>query len=137
MSPLFAILALAGLFAVLLAPLLLAAWRPGAMLPVVGGTLALVALAAGFQSGLFASTPLPADLSVAATPVVSNAQCVEALSLLDRAGAIIDRRHPPRLVVAGDRWSQLPEEGQRVIVDCVERSWPSGHGAAQVEIRNQ
>lgn len=135
MSSVLAILAVTGLYAALLAPLLLAVWKSAAALPVAGGYSVLLALTTGYHSGMFTRTILPGDLSTAVAQVVPNAQCAEVLSLLDRAGAIMERNRPPRLVVAAAAWSQLPEEGQRVIVDCVERSWPSGTGPAQLDVR--
>jgi hypothetical protein len=136
MSPALAIAAVAALFLVLIAPLALAAWKAASVAPIAAIYAVLLSLIAGYQSGLFSRTELPnLDVAEAAVSGMTDAQCAEILSLLDRAGAIIDRRRPPHLVVAQDRWSQLPEAGQEAVVDCVQRSWPRGAAAAQIEAR--
>lgn len=136
MSPLLAIAAVAALFLVLLAPLALAAGKAASVAPIAAAYLVLTSLVAGYQSGLFSQAELP-DLNVAGVADLraTNAQCAEVLSLLDRGGAIIDRSRPPHLVVAQDRWGQLPRDAQEVVVECVQRSWPRGAGEPQVEAR--
>lgn len=136
MSPLLAIAAVAALFLALLLPLVLAAWRSASVAPIAAAYLVLISLVAGYQSGLFSRVELP-DLNVAGVADLraTDAQCAELLSLLDSGGAIVDRSRPPHLVVAEDRWGQLPRDAQEVVVECVRRSWPRDTGEAQVEVR--
>jgi hypothetical protein len=136
MSPVLAIAAVAVLFLVLLAPLALAAWKRTNPAPVLAVYAVLLAGLVTYQSGTFAQAEVP-DLAIAdgAPTAIADPQCAEILELLDGAGAIIDRSNPPRLVVAQEGWSQLPEVVQGAVLECVERSWPSGAGEAQVEAR--
>lgn len=136
MSPAFSIAAVAALFLALSAPLALAAWKAAGALPVTAVYALLLSLTAGYQSGLFSRADLP-DLNVAEVsgPSVTDAQCAEILSLLDRSGAITERSRPPRLVVVQNLWNQLPQAGQEAVVDCVQRSWPRNAGPAQLEAR--
>lgn len=136
MSPALAIAATAALFIVLLVPLALAAWKPGAVASAVVVYSALLSLVLGYQSGLFSQTDVPVvkDADILSSRL-SSAQCAEILSLLDRAGAIIDRTRPPSLVVAKDAWSQLPEAAREPVMECVQRNWPKGAGPAEVEER--
>lgn len=138
MSTTLAIAAVAALFLVLFAPIAFVAWKAVGAVPVAAFYGVLISLVAGYQSGLFSRTELP-DLKARdiASPALTGAQCAEILSLLDRAGAILDRTRPPRLVVAQDRWTQLPQTGQQAVKECVEGSWPEGSGEAQVEVRAQ
>jgi hypothetical protein len=137
MSSALAIVILSALFAASLAPLFLLARKSGAILPVAGGYAVLLALTTGYHAGLLERAALPENLDEAASPLVSSAQCLEMLSLLDGSGAIIERNRPPRLVVDSAIWSQFPPEAQQVVVDCIERSWPRGSGPAQLEVRAQ
>lgn len=136
MSPALSIAAVAAMFLALSAPLALAAWKALSALPVTAVYALLLSLTAGYQSGLFSRTDLPdLDVADASGPIVTDAQCAEILSLLDRSGAIIERNRPPRLVVVQNLWNQLPQAGQEAVVDCAQRSWPRNSGAAQLEAR--
>jgi hypothetical protein len=137
MSAALAIAAVAALFLILFAPLALVAWKAAGAMPVAAFYAVLLSITAGYQSGLFSRPVLP-DLNVPeiATSTLTDAQCAEVLTLLDRAGAVIDRSRPPLLVVAQDRGSQLPEAGQQAVTECVQRSWPRG-SEVQVEVRAQ
>lgn len=136
MSSALAILAVTALFAAFLAPLGLAAWKSAAAVPVAIGYAALLSATGVYQAGTFQRVAVAnLDTPEMTSPQVTDAQCAEVLGLLDRAGAIIDRSRPPRLVVVEDRWSQLPAEGQQAVVDCVQRAWPRDSAPAQVETR--
>ncbi len=135
MSSFVAICAVSALFLVALAPLALLAIRRRPALPIALLTITFVTAAAGYQTGLFARGDF-SDLRAAelAGPVVPTARCVEIITLLERAGVILDRGSPPRLLVSQAAWAQVPEEAQTVVVDCVQRTWP-GSPAVRLEQR--
>ncbi|HMG46777.1 MAG TPA: hypothetical protein VK614_04895 [Allosphingosinicella sp.] len=138
MSSAFATTIVAIVYIAALAPLGLAAWKPGIGGPLAAIYGAFITAIAAHQSGIFAQPALPSLTDVSAADVtMSEARCTELLTLLDNGGVILDRRAPPRLAVAQDGWEQLPAEAREAIVACVQRAWPRNSAPAQVEIRTR
>jgi hypothetical protein len=136
MPSIIAILILAALYIAALAPLIFVARKPRALMPMAGVYVACILAISMFQSGLLASATLPSLEDVPFSDgQLSAAQCTQLLTLLDDGGVIVDRRSPPRLVVARSGWEQLPVEAREAVVGCVQRAWPRNAAQAQVEVR--
>jgi hypothetical protein len=134
MSSTFAIVLVSLLYIVLLAPLAIIVLRPSAVVPLATAYALSIAGIASYHSGLFE----PATLPPGGVPdmALSGVDCAELLGVLDQASVIVDRRNPPRLVVAEAQWAQLPDDARDAVVACVQRSWPTGAPAAQIELRH-
>jgi hypothetical protein len=134
MSPPLAIALVSLLYFALFAPLMIIVLRPSSAKPLGVAYGVLIAGLASYHSGLFE----PATLPPGGVPEVelNGTNCDELLALLDQAHIIIDRRNPPRLVVAGALWTQLPDDARDAVASCVQRSWPSSAPTAQIEVRN-
>lgn len=136
MSSVTALLVVLGLFVVAFIPLALAAAKVTGWVPVTIFNGALILGAAGYQAGLFAPHYLQQpELPESQVGSVSNSQCAELMTALEQAGVIVDRRTPPHLIVDRAGWAQLPEEASGIILDCVQRAWPAGSAAPELEIR--
>jgi hypothetical protein len=136
MNSLPAILIVLALNLLVLAPLGLAALRKRTPAWLVGAYSASLLGIGAYQLGFSQRIPIPAvDATRLSRTSLSPSQCTELLTLLDQGGVFVDRRNPPRLVVAQLQWAQLPEEARGAVVDCVQQSWPRGAGTPQVEAR--
>ena len=136
MNPLPAILIVLGLNLLALAPLGLVAVRRRTPAWLVAVYSVLLLGIGAYHLGFTQRIPIPqVDSASLSRGALSQAQCAEILSLLDQSGVFVDRRNPPRLVVAQPQWEQLPEEVRGAVIECVQQSWPRGAGTAQVETR--
>jgi hypothetical protein len=128
MSPWLANTVALAFFAVLSAPLVLTIRGGRRAMTVAAGTSVFILGIAGYS--LWASAGLAttqtADLRL---PTADAARCNEALTLLDQAGVIIDRRNPLRPVIVGSAWDQLPDTVQTAVLGCFEEA-----GGGTVEI---
>jgi len=136
MNALPAILIVLALNLLVLAPLAVAALRKRTPTWLVAAYSASLLGIGAYQLGFTQRIPIPAlDPARMSRTSLSPSQCTELLTLLDQGGVFVDRRNPPRLVVAAPQWTQLPEEARGAVVDCVQQSWPRGAGTPQVETR--
>jgi hypothetical protein len=137
MSSIFAIIIVATVYVAALGPLAFAAWKPNYATLVASLYVVFIGAIGLHQSGLFAQPALPSldDVPIGGAEM-STAQCAQLLAVLDEGGVIVDRRSPPRLVVAQGGWGQLPAEAREAVVACVQRTWPRGVPPAQVEARS-
>lgn len=138
MFTLTAILVVIGLFIAAFTPLALVATRMLGRTPAAILNAALILGVAGYQAGLVTPPdPRLRDIPTAEPGTILGAQCTELIAALDQGRVIVDRRSPPRLIVHRDRWSQLPEEARGIVLDCVQRAWPVGTAAPQLEMQAQ
>jgi hypothetical protein len=136
MSSTIAIMIVAAIYIVALAPLVFLARNPKKLAPLAGVYVAIILAIATVQSGLFAAPALPSLEDVPLSDArLSDAQCTQLLTLLENEGVIVDRRSPPRLTVSQSSWEQLPPEIHDATMACVQRTWPRNAAPAQVEIR--
>lgn len=64
-------------------------------------------------------------------------RCTQAIDLAKQGALIRDSSSPDRLVVDGALWKQLPDDVQKVLVMCVERTRQPGQGTGNIEVVQQ
>jgi hypothetical protein len=111
-----------GIYALLLAPLLLVYLKPATTLPVALLYGAPLIAAAVYYGGPLLGGPV-AQMPVGANGVaggITPRQCEEVLGLLRRERIVLSERDPAHPVVAAAMWNALPEEVRNVVITCFE-----------------
>lgn len=140
MSTIAAILLGLALLLVVVAPLGIAYWKPGARLPVALLYGVLLSGLAVHHTGLsFAGvTPTAAAGTIAALPAADSDElrrrCAEAVVMAERGSIILDRSEPGRVVVDRALWNQVPEFVREGMLRCLEISRPAGQEDVGIEI---
>ena len=104
-------------------------WRTGSFYAAT--MIVLVAWHVGLSVG-----PLSATGGLMRPPVgaVDGTRCEQALTAAERAGIILDRSNPSRLIVRRTIWAEIPEEVRTALAQCVETARPDAAGAGTVEV---
>jgi hypothetical protein len=107
-------------------------WRTGSFYGILAA--ALLAWHVGFAVG-----PMP-DARALAQPTAdtpSPQRCEQVLAVAERAGIILDRSNPSRLVVDPALWAQIPEEARTGLAECAESLRPSDGSGEEFEVVNR
>ncbi len=120
-----------GLYGLLLLPVLLAYFRPGAGLPVAGTYVLALLLLIGVQWGSSASA-VSVEGAVARAEAAGPGEeaCAQVLELTDQTGIVRTRQPPNRVTVDRTVWGQLPDHTRATLASCFRRA----NGGAEVEI---
>jgi hypothetical protein len=123
------------LFAVALAPLALAAWRP-ALAPGVIGLVATIILAWVFiQTGVPQRNRLAStDVSGLFSSTAFSDRCEQVMDALIEARVASARPGPAGLVVNGAAWDRLPRALQEPILSCAQQLADPENPTNRIEI---
>jgi hypothetical protein len=138
MSQALAILAVAALHLVLLAPAAFAFWRPRAA-RAAGALYAAFFLVLAFHYFGLPGQTAPDAAANAQTADAARARlladaCARIIGQGEQTGLITDRSDPSRVIVAADKWAGVPAQARVALTACFDRSRPEEARGVPVEI---